>query len=641
MKIALNDKTKSVIAGIRDFMVHCGIPDMFMCRFVGIYFLVTGVVLQMQRKEEINAISQWKDFVKEAPIGHSILWMIFGFLALTVVYYFVPRKLKIFDQVALLTGTIFFMISVMWRNQTDNYYFAIAMTAIGIAFISYLMGKVSHKRLENMPEIATAVIVAAVALAVTIFVCVATVARHRTFSSSCYDFGIFVQMFWSMKEDLTAVTTCERDEFLSHFNVHASFIYYLLVPFYAIFPNENTLLISQAILGMGGVLPLYLIAKKHNYNGVIRIAVCMIYIFYAGLLCPSFYDFHENSFLPTLLMWLLYAVDTRNFILFYIMSVLTCIVKEDAPLYVICIGFYFLIDEKSWKRLHGLAVMAVSGIYFVLISKWLTENGDGQMMASTRFGNLTLESGDGFGSIIRNVLVDPAYFFSLMLQEHSLLIFLQIMVPLMFLPFMTRKLHRYMLMIPFIIMNLVISTSYGYAAGIGYQYIYGPSCLLIYLAVLNADDISYEKRNTVVAMASVASLASALCFISGKAGYIDTYKNRPQYYHNLEECFDSVPQDGRVISNTWFLPHIADRKEVYILDRNDFEKDPTIEDFAESVTGLIGMDRYDFYVMSRGDENTALAIPYLEEAGFTIFNETENYVVIYVSPEYLASHPGI
>ncbi|MBD5142228.1 MAG: DUF2079 domain-containing protein [Ruminococcus sp.] len=638
MKAILNDKTKAMVSSVKAFLIRCGIPDMFMCRFVGMYFLISSIVLQMQRKNGIDSLFLWKEFVKAVPLLGSILGLLLGFLLLTVIYYLVPKKFKIIDQIVLLIGLLFFVISVTWRMQTENYYFSLCITLVAIVFISYLMGKVSHEGLEKIPDKITAVIIAIIAIAVVIYVSVTSILRHRTFSSSCYDFGIFVQMFWSMKTNLTAVTTCERDMFLSHFNVHASFIYYLLLPFYAIFPNENTLLIGQAILEMGGLIPLYLIAKKHGYKGAIRIAVCMIYIFYAGLVAPNFYDFHENAFLPTLLMWLLYAVDTKKYILFYIMSALTCIVKEDAPLYVICIGMYFMIDEKGWKRLHGLAVLVISGIYFVLISSWLKEYGDGDMMASTRFGNLTLEAGDSFGSIIKNVLTNPTYFFSLFIHDTSLIFFLEIMVPVMFLPFMTKKLHRYLLLIPFIIMNLVIGTSYGYAAGIGYQYIYGPSCLIIYLALLNAKDITYEKRNIIIAMASVASLISSLCFVSSKMGFVDTYNSRPQYYKNLEACLDSVPQDGRVITNTWFLPHLADRKEVYVFDRNDFNTNPDIAEFEEAVTGLKDMQRYDFYVLSRGDENTPIAIPYLEEAGYTVYTETEDYIVIYVSPEYKANH---
>ena len=638
MKIALSEENKARLQSVQGFLARCGIPDMVLCRFVGLYFIVAGIILQIQRKQSVSAVIQWRDYIKAVPTLGSILGIVLGFIALTAIYYFIPKKFKIIDQSLLFLGTMFFSLSIMWRN--DNYYLAIGVAAIAMVFISYLMGKVSHERLEKLPEKPTVIIIFAVMAIVLTFVAMMSVYRHRVFGSSTYDFGIFAQMFYSMKEHLTAVTTCERDQFLSHFNIHASFIYYLLLPFYAIAPHEETLLVAQAVLAISGVIPLYLIVKNHSYHGAIRIAACFIYIFYGGLLAPCFYDYHENSFLPTLLMWLLYAIDQKKIILLYVMMVLTCIVKEDAPLYVICIGMYFLIQEKSWKRLHGLIMMIVSGIYFVAINKWLGEYGDGEMMASTRFGNLTLEKGDSLLSIIGNVLKDPGYFFSLFVQEKTLIFLFQIMFPLMFLPFMTRKIHRFLLMIPFIIMNLVVGSGYGYAAQMGYQYIFGPSCLLIYMTILNAEDMEQERKNSFMTSAAVVCMITAFCLISGRISGYEGYQKRQEYWHNLEACLDSVPKDGRVIVNTWFLPHIADREEVYIFDRNDFITNPDIESdvFAETVTGLKDIQRYDFYVMSRGDENTAIALPYLEEAGFTYYTGTEDYIVIYVSPEYRASH---
>lgn len=638
MKQILSEQNQQRIALIKSFLIRCGIPEMFMCRFVGIYFLVMGVVLQIKKSADVNAITQWKDYVKELPVRNSLLWLIFGFLVLTIVHYLLPEKFRIADQIALMTGTLFFAFSVLWRN--DNYYLAIGISGIAIVFVSHMMGKISGKQFEKLPDKAAACIIFITAGAVMLFVSVTSVMHHKVFGTSCYDFGIFVQMFHSLSTNLTAVTTCERDIFLSHFNVHASFIYYLLVPVYAIVKDECVLLVAQAVLAMGGIIPLYLIVRKHHYHGLAQVAVCMVYIFYSGLLSPCYYDYHENSFLPTLLMWLLYAVDQRKYILFYIMTVLTCIVKEDAPLYVICIGMYFLFEEKSRKRLHGLAIMMISGIYFICINRWLGEYGDGEMMASSRFGNLTLEHGDSLLSIVGNVLKDPAYFFSMLIQEKSLLFFIQIMLPLLFMPFMTSKLRRFMLIIPFVIMNLVVGVGYGYAANIGYQYIFGPSCLLIYLAVLNADDMERQRRNAFMTVAASVCMITAVCLISGKAGYVKSYREREEHYRNMEACLDCVPLDGRVIANTWFLPHLADRPEIYIFDRNDFETNPEIEseNFGDKVIGIKDAHRYDFYVMSRGDENTALAIPYLEEAGFVPYAETEDYVIIYVSQAYLDRH---
>lgn len=42
------------------------------------------------------------------------------------------------------------------------------------------------------------------------------------------------------------MTTCERDRVLSHFAVHVSPIYYLFLPFYALFPSPVTLEVLQA-----------------------------------------------------------------------------------------------------------------------------------------------------------------------------------------------------------------------------------------------------------------------------------------------------------------------------------------------------------------------------------------------------------
>ncbi|MBE6876957.1 MAG: DUF2079 domain-containing protein [Ruminococcus sp.] len=642
MKQILSEQNRERIAFIKAFLLKCGIPEMFMCRFVGMYFLISGIVLQMRKSAGISAVNAWKDYVKELPIRNSILWMIFGILVLTIIYAVVPKKYQVADQIILLVGTMFFAFSVLWR--LENYYLAIGLCGIVIVFVSHLMGKISAEQFEHLPDKASAVIVAVVALAVLWFVGITSVMHHKVFGTSCFDFGIFVQMFYSLRTELNAITTCERDMFLSHFNVHASFIYYLLVPVYALSGNnECSLLISQAVLAMGGVIPLYLIVKHHDYKGFARVAICMVYIFYSGLLVPCYYDYHENSFLPTLLMWLLYAIDQKKFILMYIMAALTCIVKEDAPLYVICLGMYFLFEEQSRKKIHGLIMMIVSGIYFIAINHWLGEYGDGEMMASSRFGNLTLEEGDSLFSIVGNVLKDPAYFFSMFVKEQTLLFVIQVMMPLLFLPFMTSKLRRFLLIIPFVIMNLVVGIGYGYAASIGYQYIFGPSCLLIYMALLNAADMEHQKRNTFITVSACVCMVTAVCLISGRIGYLINYNDRKEYFQNLEACLDTVPEDGRVNANAWFLPHLADRREIYIFDRNDFETNPELaiegeDNFIDTITGLKDVQRYDFYVMSRGDENTAAAIPYLEELGFTPYAETENYVIIYVSPEYLAKH---
>ena len=75
-----------------------------------------------------------------------------------------------------------------------------------------------------------------------------TCLRYKTYSAPNYDFGIFCQMFHYMKTTGLPMVTCERNELLSHFAVHISPIYYILLPFYYIFPSPLTLQIGQAVV---------------------------------------------------------------------------------------------------------------------------------------------------------------------------------------------------------------------------------------------------------------------------------------------------------------------------------------------------------------------------------------------------------
>ena len=115
----------------------------------------------------------------------------------------------------------------------------------------------------------------------------------------------------------------------------------------------------------------------------------------------------------------------------------------------------------------------------LFITNWLTKNGDGQLMTTTRFGPMMIDQSAGLTEVIKNVLLDPIFFFSLLIKEETLRFFLTVMLPLLFLPFLTKKIHRFWLMVPFIVMNLAIGAGYGYAADVNYHYVFGTGALLL------------------------------------------------------------------------------------------------------------------------------------------------------------------
>lgn len=605
-----------------------GRPENYLSRLFSAYFMISCFQVLSVKLQEIDPVSDWKTVIAVFPLASKLLWTIFIFLCLSILYLLTAKKHPGIDHIILMASVL--MFSFILVCGSGSFYLGLASAAVAVIFISYALGKINQNHFEHLPDLSAGIIIFSAALMMFVYIAVTCIAKYFIFGTPCFDMGVFVQTFHSMKEHLTAVITCERGEMMSHFKVHSSYIFYLFLPIYMLVPKAETLLVAQAFFVAAGVIPLFLLAKKHGFQGSSLISICFLYVFYGGLIMPCYFNFHENAFLPTILMWLLYAMDQEKIPLFYIMSVLTCIVKEDAPLYVICIAFFFFIEKKDTKRKHGLIIAVLSIAYFIFTTKWLIHYGDGAYMTATRIGHLMTGYEEGFAGIIRNMLVNPAYFISLILQKETLLFFVQTMLPLLFLPFLTRKLHRFLLIIPYVLMNLMIGAGYGYTANIGFQYIFGPSCLLIYMALRNVEDLPKKHRTSLLITAAIISTITTISMVSGKFLNVEHYSKNKEYYQSAEACIQLIPDDASVLADTYLLPHIAYRDQIYELNEDCF-----IEDEDGNTIGMTGLDTYDFCVFKGQNSLTELAMPFLEKAGWTVYARSEeDFLIIFVNPSF-------
>lgn len=629
-----------------------GLTENFFLRIFASYFWISGlhVLLHIDGKNRYSIIADWKSYVGNIDLLKQIILMFVPFILLSLLYYWLHNKqAKFIDSLGLVSGLMVFMASIIWRN--NNYYLVIGYSLVCIPFVLYACSRLVPPRTKHNRtlHLTTGTLVFLTAGAMAAFLAITSSCHHLIFGTSTYDFGIFSQMFHSLSTDLSAITTCERDTYLSHFNVHASFIYYVLVPIYKLIPSPVTLLVAQSILAMLGIIPFYAIAKKHGYRSVSLFAICLMYIFSITLLTPCYFDFHENAFLPLLLLSFIYVLEEKKWVPAYILTALICTVKEDAPLYIMCLCCYFIaentcilreksIDHRAYsgsarkavrKNFHFIIMLMISVIYFVCVSKWMQKNGDGSMMFSSRFSILSINNEEGFIGVVKNILADPAYFFSLFISEKHLLFVVQIFLPMLFLPFFTKKLYRYWLVMPFIIMNLVVGAGYGYASSIGYQYLFGPGVFLLYASLRNAEELPCPKRRNVIVAAACISILFAICSVSGNIHYYEDYHLNKERYTTRENVLKTLPEDGSVICNTWLLPHIANRDELYLLDGNDLQKNE-----QTGVTTLDRPERYDFYVVANTDQYYGTFFTLLREAGFRLYAQGD-IVEIYVSPNYI------
>ena len=426
-------------------------------------------------------------------------------------------------------------------------------------------------------------------LAVGFFLLVSawTVGRVYSFCAPTYDFGIFAQMFHSMKTTGLPITTVERDGALSHFAVHVSPIYYLLLPFYIIAPYPATLQVLQAAVLASAVIPLYLIGKHHGLPSLMRTALCALLLLYPAYAGGTSYDIHENAFLTPLILWLFYGLDRRSIPLTAVFAALTVMVKEDAAVYVAVIALWQLLKGilskgRKWELTAGIALLVSALVYFFAVTAYLSNSGDGVM--TYRYNNFIYDGSSSLLTVVKAVLLSPMKAVFECVDKEKLEFIGLTLLPLTGLPLLTRRYERLVLLIPYILVNLM--SDYRYQHDIFFQYTYGSTACLFYLVAVNLADM--KKQGIRVAALGLALCISATCFgakIMPKAmQYPKQCKTYQSYYDKLRDVLDTVPEGASVAATTFYTTYLAQRDTLYDVRYASEEHIFSCEYMALSVT---------------------------------------------------------
>ncbi len=440
---------------------------------------------------------------------------------------------------------------------------------------------------------------------------------HRiwSFSTPTFDFGLFNQMFEYMKETGRPLTTLERDGLYSHFHVHFSPIYYLLLPFYLLFPKPETLQILQLIIVTSGIVPLYLLCRKCSLSTVQSALLGAIYLLQPGILLSSFYDLHENCFLAPLVLWIFYAMFTRKPVLLAFSSFLLLLVKEDAALYLVSAALFLFfspyfsspysadrrtnkgsLEKKEKNKLYckdffALTLILFAVIFFFLVFRYINIEGDGIM--TYRFASLIQYETDGILGIIRSIFQNPANLLALIFHDNKLEYLIIFSLGTGFLPFFQKHKSSYLLFLPLLVMNL--ATNYRYQYHIMFQYGYGSHTFLVLallLTLLSAkenqipqDLVTTGGRRRIktcvrpflasflVCLAFLSSSFISYDYIKGNRVYQETFEGNQAYYLELRKELDALPRDKSIATNTFFTTVLADVPELY-----DFEYNASIRE---------------------------------------------------------------
>lgn len=513
------------------------------------WFFMGAIMLFFSKTSQVGV-----DMFRGISLVAFIGVFVFFFAIQTVIQHFFLEIKAV--PICVLASVLLFTLESAMRISGSFAILGFALIIALAARYAYLAGFEINLSSETCRTVA-----GALALLLTAFLTVIMVLRVLIYNTPNFDFGIFCNVMYNLKEHFQPLSTCERDKLLSHFAVHFSPVLYLLLPIYYIFPSPMTVELAQVFILLSGAAPLVLLMRKYKLDSTTKMFLTIAYFAYPAISYGSMYDFHENCFILPFLLWMFYFYEKGKSLPFFLFAALTFTVKEEAFAYVFIFAVYILISKKDWK--NSVLLMAAAAAYFAFAVYYISHFGEGIM--SDRFANLKLED-EGLSAIVRNVFESPILavnelFRGISTDSSKLLYVIQMMVPLAMLPFMSKKFSRLILLCPMLI-NLL--SDYYYQCDLGKQYSFGITAFLFYAAVINLSEKDKMKQNYFSLTSAFISVVMVLSLMYPRfTSYAVTYSADKEDFDKITEILDEIPEDASVTATTFFVPRLSDRDVIY------------------------------------------------------------------------------
>jgi uncharacterized membrane protein len=293
-----------------------------------------------------------------------------------------------------------------------------------------------------------------------------TILQHREFGTAAYDLGNYDNMFFNLMHGRpfrtwSVLPTGGNWSMLSN---HAELTMFVLVPFYALRPRAETLLIMQAVALALGAIPLYWFASRRLSRPAALILV-LAYLLYAPMHQANYYDIHFQPFALPFTILALYALDAERPFVFAIAFVLAMGCREDVPIGFVVLGVYLLLVGKRTRM--ALAMTILAAVYFVVI-KVIVMPRFGSWWFNEFYRELYPAGENTYGGIMKTLLSNPSFVFKTLITTDKIVLLLLVLTPVAFLPL--RRGILWMSLLPGIPFT-ILTTAYWPTVSISFQYI--------------------------------------------------------------------------------------------------------------------------------------------------------------------------
>ena len=371
------------------------------------------------------------------------------------------------------------------------------------------------------------------------------------------------------------------------------------------------------------MIPLWLICRRKGLSPALSATLCGLLCFFPAVWGGTAGSLHEYALLLPLLLWLIWAMESRRRALIWVFAALTLCVRETCAIHLFTLGLYYLLENRKAaeadgvsrkaERSRALLLMGVSAVYFIAAMVILTYLGRGTLI--TRFDNVTGIYATDFGTLVRALIFNPAIALYEMLTEAKLHFLLCLLLPLGLLPLLGKKKTGLVFLFPLLLLNLLSDFPYHfrpdspYAFGVAAFGFYLAATALARLSAL-PDKIRLVKRSVTLAVCCTLLIGGFLLADYGLyTEYAVTDKAEISAMDSLLESVEggaSVSASGRLIAN------LAARDEIFALS-------------SRVATDYVVLDLRDEWALPSEADYT---VKFYEERGYTVVKSVENVGVV-------------
>ena len=408
--------------------------------------------------------------------------------------------------------------------------------------------------------------------------------RHYSFQTQAWDMGIFIQTFWNAANGNGLVNSLE--EIPHTFGVHFSPWLYALMPGYIIFPSPYYLLLVQALALALGAWPLFLLARRILKEEKWALLIAASYLLYPSLHWVNLFDFHSVAFLVPLLLAAFYFSETKQWGWAGLFLLLSASTREDSILAAIFVGLYYLVKKTGdgasrWNaaRKFGLAVTLLATLYFLLSIYVFMPYFGGGLLRLDRYAQF----GETPAEIVKTLVINPSLLASTIFTVEKFRYALWLFLPLAFLPFFSGR--AVLLLLPGLAENLLTNNASQFSGFYQYDSVLVPVIFFTVILGLKRIMEKWPQHQRAARRLLIAAIALGYLVrspINPVFFPVGIFQSNPRI-EAFRKIVNLAPKNPNisVAAQTNLVPHLANRKEIYMLGTEPRPADVVLIDGAD------------------------------------------------------------